>query len=54
MLKFNGSWHDDAREESLKSNLIRIMFFEDIKECSNVKLDRSIDRKTEEYKKIHN
>lgn len=50
MLKFNVSWHDEACEESLKSNLIK-MFFGDTRECSTVKLDRTIDRQTEEYLK---
>lgn len=53
MLKFNGSWHDEACEESLKSNLIRIMVFGDTKECSSGKLEVKID-KQKNIKKIHN
>ena len=54
MLKFNGSWHNQACEESLKNNLIRIMPFRDIRECNNVKLDKNMDRQKPEYKNKQN
>lgn len=44
MLKFNGSYHNEACKENLKNNLIRIMSFRDIREYKNVKLDRNIDK----------
>ena len=53
MLKFNWSWHNETCEESLKDNLIRIMSFRGIRECSNVKLDRNIDRQTGPCKNKH-